>query len=150
MRGETMPMKRKVLFICVQNSARSQMAEELLKKMAGDTFEIESAGLEPSTINPLTIEVMKEEGVDLSTKGTKDAFEFFKEGRQYDYVIIVCGKAGEEKCPTYPGARERLHWPFDDPAKAGGSHEEKLQAFREVREGIRKKLESFIDVFAGN
>jgi arsenate reductase len=140
-------MKRKVLFICVQNSARSQMAEELLKKMAGDTFDIESAGLEPSTINPLTIEVMKEEGVDLSQKATNDAFEFFKEGREYDYVIIVCGKDGEEKCPTYPGARERLHWPFDDPAKADGSHDEKLQAFRDIREGIRQKLESFVDVF---
>jgi len=141
-------MKRKVLFICVHNSARSQMAEELLRKMAGDLFEVESAGLEPSTINPFTIEVMKEEGIDLSAKGTNDAFEFFKEGRKYDYVIIMCGKDTEEKCPTYPGSRERLHWPFDDPSKASGTDEAKLQVFREVRDNIRKKLECFVDVFS--
>jgi arsenate reductase len=123
------------------------MAEELLRKMAGDRFDVESAGLEPSTINPLTINVMQEEGIDLSKKGTNDAFEFFKEGRQYDYVIIVCGKDGEEKCPTYPGARERLHWPFDDPAKTEGSDEEKMQVFRDIREDIRKKLECFVEVF---
>ena len=141
-------MKRKVLFVCVQNSARSQMAEELLKNMAGDQFEVESAGLEPSTINPLTIKIMKEEGIYPSNKQTNDAFEFFKEGREYDYVIIVCGKDGEEKCPTYPGARERLHWPFEDPAKADGSEEEALAKFREIREGKRRKIESFVDVFA--
>jgi arsenate reductase len=140
-------MKRKVLFICVQNSARSQMAEELLKKMAGELFEVESAGLEPSVLNPFTIEVMKEEGIDLSNKGTYDAFEFFKEGKQYDYVIIVCGGDAEEKCPTYPGARERLVWPFRDPAHAEGSDAEKLKIFRETRDSIKRKLECFVEVF---
>jgi arsenate reductase len=123
------------------------MAEELLRKMAGDQFEVESAGLEPAEINPFTLKVMKEEGIDLTDKMTNDAFEFFKQGRQYDYVIIVCGKDAEERCPTYPGARERLHWPFRDPARVEGSDEDKLQVFRETRDSIRKKLESFIDVF---
>lgn len=91
-------MKEKVLFICVHNSARSQMAEEYLRKLASDRFEVESAGLEPGTINPLVVEVLKEEGIDITGKKTNSVFEFYKEGRRYHYVITVCSKEASERC----------------------------------------------------
>ena len=96
-------MKEKVLFICVHNTARSQMAEEYLRKLASDRFEVESAGLEPGTINPLVVEVLKEEGIDITGKKTNSVFEFYKEGRRYHYVITVCSKEASERCPIFPG-----------------------------------------------
>ena len=141
-----MDRKPKVLFICVHNSARSQMAEEFLRTLAGDRFDVESAGLQPGEVHPLTIEVMREEGVDLSGKSTNDAFEFVKSGKRYDFVIVVCDKETEEKCPTYPGTSHRLHWPFEDPSKATGSRDEQLQAFREIRDQIKRKVGSFVEV----
>jgi arsenate reductase len=145
---DAMDRKPKVLFICVHNSARSQMAEEFLRTLAGDRFDVESAGLEPGEVHPLTIEVMREEGVDLSRKSTNDAFEFFKSGKRYDFVIIVCDKETEAKCPTYPGTRHRLYWPFEDPSKATGSREEQLQTFREIRNQIKRKVGSFVEVMS--
>ena len=122
-------MKEKVLFICVHNSARSQMAEEYLRKIAPDRFEVESAGLEPGTINPLVAEALKEEGIDITRKKTNSVFEFYKEGHRYHHVITVCSKEAAERCPVFPGAGsiQRLHWPFDDPSQVTGTHEEKLR-----------------------
>jgi arsenate reductase len=134
----------RVLFICVHNSARSQMAEAYLKKFAGDRFEPESAGLEPGTLNPLVVEVMKEEGIDLSGKQTNSVFEFYREGRLYSYVITVCSKEAEERCPIFPGVNRRLHWPFDDPSKFEGSEEQKLEKTRLVRDQIKEKIKEFI------
>jgi arsenate reductase len=136
-------MKR-ALFVCVHNSARSQMAEAYLRKYGEKRFIVESAGLEPGGINPLVVEVMKEEGVDLSDKQTNSVHEFYREGRSYDYVIAVCSKDAAERCPVFPGAGRRLHWPFDDPSKVTGSREEKLGEVRRIRNDIRRQVLSFL------
>jgi arsenate reductase len=136
--------KIRVLFICVHNSARSQIAETFLNSMAGDHFQAESAGLEPKGINPLVVEVMKEEGFDLSKNKADSAFEFFKEGRLYDYVITVCDESVEARCPIFPGVRTRLHWPFPDPEKIHGTHENKLTETRIIRDQIKSKIENWI------
>jgi arsenate reductase len=136
--------KDKILFVCVHNSARSQMAEALLKKMAGDRFEVESAGLEPGKLNPLAVKVMKEIGIDISQNKTKSAFELFKEGRLYTHVITVCDETSAEQCPFFPGITTRLHWSFADPSGFTGTQEEKLEKTRQVREAIRQKIEDWL------
>src|SRR5262245_50765207 len=121
-----------VLFLCTGNSARSQMAEALLRKLAGDKFDVHSAGTEPKGVNPLTIKVMKEVGIDISSQRSKHLRDYL--GRlPVRIVIIVCADA-EKTCPSiWPGAFKRLFWKFDDPAAVEGSEEERLQKFREVR-----------------
>lgn len=136
--------KDKVLFVCVHNSARSQMAEALLKKMAGDRFEVESAGLKPGKLNPLAVEVMKEIGIDISGNQTKSAFDLFKQGKLYTHVITVCDETSAEQCPFFPGITTRLHWSFADPSGFEGTQEEKLVKTRLVREAIREKIEAWL------
>ena len=136
--------KDKVLFVCVHNSARSQMAEALLKKMAGDRFEVESAGLEPGILNPLAVEVMKEIGIDISENQTKSAFDLFKQGKLYTHVITVCDETSAEQCPFFPGITTRLHWSFADPSGFTGTHEAKLEKTRRVREAIREKIKGWL------
>ncbi len=138
--------KKKVLFVCVHNSARSQMAEALLKHIAGDRFEVESAGLEPGKLNPLAIGVMQEMGIDISENKTKSVFDFYKEGKRYDYVITVCDESQAQKCPVFPGTAvmRRIHWGFDDPAGFQGSWEEKLEKTRQVRDRIKKQIEQWL------
>lgn len=135
----------KVLFICVHNSARSQMAEEFLRKYGADDFEAESAGFKPTGILPEVIEVMKEEGVDLTGKKTKSAFELYKAGNMYNFVITVCDDSVDDMCPIYPGMVYRLSLPFPDPAKVGGNSEEKINKIREIRDDIRKVVLDFIE-----
>lgn len=137
-------IKDKVLFVCVHNAARSQMAEALLKEMAGDRFEAESAGLEPGQLNPLAVEVMKEIAIDISGNQTKSAFDLFKEGRLYTHVITVCDQTSAEQCPFFPGITTRLHWSFADPSGFTGTHEEKLEKTRQVREAIREKIAAWL------
>lgn len=137
-------IKKKVLFVCIHNSARSQMAEEYLKLYAGDKFEVESAGIEPGKLNPIVVDVLKEEGIDISGKKTNSAFEFYKEGRRYDYVITVCDETSGEMCPLFPGKSERLHWSFTDPSSFTGTYEEKLDSTRTVREEIKARIKEFI------
>jgi arsenate reductase (thioredoxin) len=132
--------KKKVLFICVHNSARSQMAEAFLKQMAGDRFEVESAGLEPGKLNPIVVEVMKEVGIDISQNKTKSVFDFFKQGKQYDYVVTVCDESQSGACPVFPGKSERLHWGFADPSGFQGTVEERLEKTREVRDKIKSRI----------
>lgn len=134
-------MKRRVLFLCTHNSARSQMAEGLLRHMAGDRFEVFSAGTEQTRVQPLAIEAMREIGIDISshTSKTLDAFE----GQTFDFVITVCDRANES-CPIFPGGTERIHWSFDDPTAVVGSAEEKLHAFRTVRDAIQQRLRTFV------
>jgi len=139
--------KKKVLFVCVHNSARSQMAEAFLKQMAPDKFEVESAGLEPGKLNPIIVEAMKEVGIDISENKTKSVFDFYKKGKQYDYVITVCDESQSGACPVFPGKGERLHWGFDDPSQFKGTHEEKLQQTRAVRDAIRHKIEGWLKTF---
>lgn len=134
----------KVLIICVHNSARSQMGEEYIRKYGGDIFEVESAGLEPGTLNPLVVEVLQEEGIDITGKKTQSAFYLYNAGRSYDYVIAVCSKEAQERCPLYPGTKKRLHWPFNDPSSLDGTHEEKLARTREIRDEIKEAVKEFV------
>ena len=133
----------RVLFICVHNSARSQMAEAYLKSLGGDHFQVESAGFTPSQVNPLVIEAMAEEGIDLSGKGTQSVFELFRQGQLYNYVITVCDDS-ENQCPVFPGIARRLHWPFPDPASLEGSHQDKLTQVRVIRDKIKAKIETWL------
>jgi len=142
--------KLRVLFICTQNSARSQMAEEFLRQFAGDSFEVESAGLAPAAeVNPLVVEAMREVGIDLSAKKPQSAFDLFKAGRIYDYVITVCDSGAEGSCPIFPGVTQRWHWPFPDPAQVTGTHEEQLEQVRRIRDQIREHVQRpFAEAFA--
>lgn len=137
--------KLKVLFVCNHNSARSQMAEELLRREAGDSFQVESAGFQPGEINPLVIDAMAEVGIDLSRKKTQSVFQLFKEGRLYDYVITVCDDSLEKKCPVFPGVTHRWHWPFPDPSALEGTYEEKMAKVREIRDAIHERITNPFD-----
>lgn len=136
-------MKKKILFVCVHNSARSQMAEALLNQMCGDLFEAQSAGLEPGTLNPLAVEAMREIGIDISGKKTRGVSDVIKSGQRFDYVITVCDESSAEQCPIFPGAAARVHWNFPDPSKLKGAWEERLEQTRGVREAIESKIEQF-------
>jgi arsenate reductase len=136
--------RQRVLFICVHNSGRSQMAEAFLNALAGDRFIAESAGLKPTRIHPLVVEVMNEAGLDLSPNTADSVFECYKEGRLYDYVITVCRESVENQCPMFPGIARRLNWPFDNPEDFRGTHEEKLVQVRRVRDEIRKAIETWV------
>ena len=137
-------MKKKVLFVCIHNSARSQMAEELLRKLGGDKFDVESAGIEPGKLNPIVIEALKEEGIDISGKKTQAVMDLFKKGTLYHYVITVCDETSAERCPVFPGIAQRLHWGFKDPSKFEGTDEEKLNKTKMVKEEIRNKIEQWL------
>jgi arsenate reductase (thioredoxin) len=130
--------KTKVLFLCTGNSARSQMAEGYLRHVAGDVFEPLSAGIEPKSLNPLAVEAMSEIGIDISGQRSKDVREFL--GEAIPYVITVCDNA-REHCPIFPLTYKFLHWSFDDPATALGTHNEQLAVFRRVRDEIRQKID---------
>lgn len=135
--------KPKILFICVHNSARSQMAEAFLNDICGAEFEAQSAGLEPGTLNPLVVEVMREAGIDISQNGTQSVFDVFKSGQLFTYVITVCSEAEAGGCPIFPGPTKRLHWPFPDPSKVEGTRNEKLEEIRQIRDAIQAKIEQF-------
>lgn len=137
--------KQKVLFICVHNSARSQMAEAWLNQTCRDYFEAQSAGLEPGTINPLVVQVMRESGIDLSQKKTQRVFDVWKSGQIFQYVVTVCSEAEAEGCPIFPGVTTRLHWPFPDPSKVTGIEAERLEAVRRIRDDIRRKIEAWCE-----
>jgi arsenate reductase (thioredoxin) len=138
-------MKRKVLFICVHNSARSQMAEAWTNQICGDFFEAQSAGLEPGTLNPLAVEVMREVGIDISQKKTRRVFDVFKSGQLFAYVVTVCDETSAEKCPIFPGPTKRLHWSFPDPSQVTGSEEARLEQVRLIRDEIRGKIEEWCE-----
>jgi len=137
--------KTKVLFVCIHNSARSQMAEAYLNTLAGEHFYAESAGLEAGILNPFVVQVMKEDGIDISGNKIDSAFDLYKEGRSYDYVVAVCDAAKAEKCPVFPGVTSRLNWSFPNPADFTGTDAEILAATRLVRDQIKSKVEKFIE-----
>ena len=145
-KGQTITKQNriKVLFVCIHNSARSQMAEAFLNQLAGDRFEAQSAGLEPGIINPLAAEVMKAVGIDISTNLTKSAFDFYKNGSLFNYVITVCDGANAERCPVFPGITKRIQWSFADPANLEGEREQQLDAACQIRDEIRAAVVSFI------
>lgn len=136
-----MNARRRVLILCTGNSARSQMAEGLLRAMAGEQMEVYSAGTKPSTVNPLAIQVMKEAGIDISSHRSKHLNEFLHQ--PFDEVITVCDNAAES-CPIFPGPARRTHWSFPDPAAVMGSEARKLGAFRAVRDDIQRKLRDWL------
>ncbi len=133
-------MKRSVLFVCVQNGARSQMAEAFLNEICPDDYVAESAGLEPGELNPLAVAAMGEAGIDISAKQTKAVFDLFKSGKLYSYVVTVCDETSAERCPVFPGQARRLHWSFADPSDLQGSWEERLEQTRRIRDEIRARI----------
>ena len=137
--------KRRVLFICVHNTARSQMAEAYLREYADDLFEVESAGLEPGVLNPYVVRAMADDGIDISQKVPQSVFDLYRAGRTYAYVITVCSREAEENCPVFPGPVRRLSWPFPDPSRFTGSDEEKLARTIEVRNVIREQVRQFVE-----
>lgn len=139
--------KPKVLFICVHNTARSQMAEAYLRHYADDLFEVESGGLEPGVLNPIVVEAMADDGFDISHKVPQSVVDLYRAGRTYAYVITVCNREAEEKCPIFPGPVRRLSWPFPDPAQFTGTHEEKLTKTIEVRNVIKEEVRQFVDYY---
>jgi arsenate reductase (thioredoxin) len=130
--------KPRVLFLCTHNSARSQMAEGMLRNLAEGQFEVHSAGTEATLVRPLAIRAMEELGIDISGQESKTLEVYLDQ--PFDYVITVCDEANEA-CPFFPGAKNRLHWSFEDPSRAEGSEEERLAVFRRVRDEIRERIE---------
>ena len=137
-----MEPKKRVLILCTGNSARSQMAEGILRSIAGDRFDVASAGVAPSRVRPEAVEAMRDIGVDISTHRSKSVDEFLEE--PFDYVITVCDNANES-CPIFPGNVERIHWSFDDPAAYDGTDAEKLSEFIRVRDQIRERIRAFVE-----
>ena len=137
-------MQKKILFVCIHNSARSQMAEAFFNQMAAGRYFAESAGIEPGRLNPVVVEVMKEAGIDISSNTTKSVHGFIKEGRRYDYIVTVCDEASAERCPVFPGAGKKLHMGFKDPSSLQGSPEEKLEKTRVIRGQIRERIALWI------
>src|SRR3954471_2774441 len=119
-------VKKKVLFVCIHNSARSQMAEAFLNKACPDNFSAQSAGIEPGKLNPIVVQAMQEAGIDISQNKTKAVADFIQRGEQFDYVVTVCDETSAERCPIFPGQTKRLHWGFPDPSSFAGTPEEKL------------------------
>lgn len=132
--------KQRVLILCTGNSARSQMAEGFLRHRAGDRYNVFSAGTRPSRVRPEAISVMRESGIDIAGHRSKSVDEFV--GQPFDYVITVCDNA-KESCPVFPGKAKRIHWSFEDPAAVEGSEDERLHAFRHIRDQIRARIEAF-------
>jgi arsenate reductase len=133
--------RQRVLILCTGNSARSQMAEGLLRVMAGERFEVESAGVSPSRVRPEAIAVMHELGIDLSSHRSKSVDEFIDQ--HFDYVITVCDNA-REQCPVFPATTKRIHWGFDDPAAAPGDEAARLIVFHRVRDEISRRLQDWL------
>jgi len=138
-------MKKKVLFICVHNSARSQMAAAWLNEICGDYFEAHSAGLEPGELNPLAVQVMEESEINISNNKTQAVFDVFKSGELFAYVITVCDESETAGCPIFPGVTQRLHWGFPDPSRLSGTQWERLEGTRKIRDDIRARIEAWCD-----
>jgi len=140
--------KTRVLFVCIHNSARSQMAEAFLNTLYGDRFEAMSAGLEPGVLNQYVVRAMQEIGIDISGAATKSVFDLYKAGRLYSYVVTVCDPEAAERCPIFPGVTTRLHWGFPDPSRVQGNDEEKMAQVRTVRNAIRSQIETWVQSLA--
>ena len=138
-------IQRKILFVCIHNSARSQMAEAFLNLYGGEAFISESAGIEPGVLNPNVVKVMQEIGIDISNNGTQGVFDLFKQGKLYQAVITVCDAASAESCPIFPGMVKRLGWSFADPSSFKGLPEDILEATRKVRDEIKETVIAFIE-----
>ena len=136
-----MSERKRVLILCTGNSARSQMAEGLLRHDGGARFEVESAGVSPTSVRPEAVAAMRELGIDITGQRSKSVDEFA--GQHFDYVVTVCDNA-KEQCPVFPSGTRRVHWSFDDPAAAAGDESARLSVFRRVRDEIRARLREFV------
>jgi arsenate reductase len=141
----TSKIQHKILFVCIHNSARSQMAEAFLNKYGAGTLIAESAGLKFGKLNPYAVKVLQEVGIDISQKGTQEVFDLFKQGRLFQAVITVCDEASAEGCPIFPGVVRRLGWTFTDPSTFTGTEEEILAQTRKVRDEIKEAVLAFIE-----
>ena len=140
-------MNNKVLFICIHNSARSQIAEALLKKYGDDKFQVESGGFEPGKINPYVIKVLQnEEQIDISKNSADSLFDMLKQGKLFNYIITVCDEGSAQRCPIFPGMSYRIHWSFENPSTFTGSDEEIYEKVKEVYKQIKKEVLTFIDL----
>ncbi len=139
----TTSSQKRVLFLCVGNSCRSQMAEALLRSHAGDRFAVFSAGLEPSVIHPYTVRVLDEIGIDSSEQFSKSVTKYIN-APPFDYIITICDDA-RERCPIFPGSGTRLHWSFEDPARFVGTEQQQIAKFREIRDLIDSRIRSWLD-----
>ncbi|MEV9643975.1 arsenate reductase ArsC [Aliarcobacter butzleri] len=140
-------MSKKVLFVCVHNSARSQIAEALLKKYGGNLFQVESAGFEPSSINPLVIEILqREENIDISNNTSDAVFDLFKQGKHFNFVIAVCDEANAQRCPIFSGLNYKIHWSFPDPSLVRGSEIEKYHKVKDIYLSIKEEVFKFIEL----
>lgn len=134
---------KNVLFVCIHNSARSQMAEAFLNHHCPESFRAYSAGLEPGKLNPLVVDAMREIGIDLSQNRTKSVQEMMQSGIVFSYIVTVCDGASAERCPVFPGGGERLHWGFDDPSSLAGPVSDRMVRVREIRDEIRRQVQSW-------
>ena len=125
------------------------MAEELLRKYAGDYFEVESAGIKPGNLNPYVVRVLKDEGINITGKKTRSVFELERQGNIYDYVITVCDETSAEQCPVFPGKHQKLHWGFPDPSGFKGTDEEVIKSVTEIKELIKLKIAGFVGTTVG-
>lgn len=136
--------KQRVLFVCIHNSARSQMAEELLRREAGDRFITESAGIEPGKLNPVVVKALKEIDIDIEGKATRSVADCLASGTPYDIVVTVCDETSAERCPVFPGNVQRLHWGFPDPSAFTGTDDEKLERTRAIRDQIHQTIRTWL------
>lgn len=135
----------RVLFVCHRNSARSQMAQAYLRQMAPGRFEVDSAGLEPTALNPLAVEAMAEDGLDISGQKPQNVFDLYRQGHLYDHVVVICDAEHEGRCPVFPGITKRLHLPFEDPALLTGSRRQRLEGMRRIRDQIKAAVAQLAD-----
>ncbi len=138
-------MRKKILFVCIHNSARSQMAEAYIEKFANDRFESYSAGIEPGKLNPVVVEALKLDGIDISGNTTNSVDEYIDGHIQFDYSVTVCDETSAEKCPYFPGQGKRLHWGFADPSSLAGDVDDKLKMTIEIRNQIKIRIKQFLE-----
>jgi arsenate reductase len=136
--------KTRVLFICVHNSARSQIAEAFLNRLGGEFFAAESAGLEPGALNPLAVRALAEKGIDIAGRPTRGAFDLLRRGELFGWVITVCDESQAAGCPVFPGIARREHWSFPDPAAFAGSEDEKMEQVRRLRDRIEARVRDWL------
>jgi len=137
--------KTRIMFVCIHNSARSQMCEAFLRHYAGDRFDVHSSGIESGKLNPLVVQAMDEIGISMDGHYAKPAREYIDRNEKFDYVITVCDESSAERCPMFPGNHIRLHWGFPDPSAIPGTDEEKLAGIRPIRDAIRQRVLGWLE-----
>lgn len=137
--------KQKAIFICIHNSGRSQMGEAFLRHLAGDRFEVHSAGLEAGRLNPLVVKSMEEIGISMEGHSAKEARGYVERGEKFDWVFTVCDETNAERCPVFPGKAHRIHWGFPDPSALTGTDEEKLAGIRPIRDAIEARIRTWLE-----